>query len=113
MPDSTIRAIEEETASSYRFNNSLFGTNVDNLDNSIFVPGTAASSGATFFGGRVDGSGGDEFLSLDLDRVRELILPLTAGGNGDQVPSDIIVPTRIRGSNLDRLRPIPLIKPSM
>lgn len=100
---------EEETASSYRFNNSLFGTNVDNLDNSIFVPGTAASSGATFFGGRVDGSGGDEFLSLDLDRVRELILPLTAGGNGDQVPSDIIVPTRIRGSNLDRLRPIPLI----
>lgn len=100
---------EQETASSYRFNNSLFGTNVNNLDNSIFVPGTAASSGATFFGGRVDGSGGDEFLSLDLDRVRELILPTINAGSADQILSDIIVPTRIRGSNLDRLRAIPLI----
>jgi TonB-dependent receptor len=100
---------EEETASSFRFNNSLFGANVNNLDNSILVPGTAASSGASFFGGLVDGSGGDEFLSLDLDRVRELILPLATSGNGENVPSDIIVPTRIRGTTLDRLRPIPLI----
>jgi TonB-dependent receptor len=100
---------EEETASSYRLNNSLFGTNVDNLDNSIFVPGTAASSGASFFGGSVPGAQGDEFLSLDLDRVREQLLPLMMSGNGDAIPSDIIVPTRIRGTTLDRLRPIPLI----
>ena len=100
---------EEETASSYRFNNSLFGTNVDNLDNSIFTAGTAATSGASFFGGRVPGSGGAEFLSLDLDRVRELILPLQTSGNGETVPSDIIVPTRLRGSTLDRLRALPLI----
>ena len=100
---------ENETASAFRFNNSLFGTNVDALDNSIFVPGTAASQGASFFGGRVDGSGGDEFLSLDLDRVRELLLPLQTSGNGETVPSDIVVPTALRGSRLVNPRPVPLI----
>ena len=100
---------EEETASSFRYNNSLFGANVDNLDNSIFTAGTAALRGASFFGGAVPGSGGAEFLSLDLDRVRELILPLATSGNGETVPSDIIVPTQLRGGVLQRDRPIPLI----
>ena len=100
---------EEETASSYRFNNSLFGTNVNNLDNSIFIQGSGATSGAGFFGGDVAGALGDEFLSLDLQRVRELLLPLATSGNGDLIPSDIIVPTRLFRGSLDRLRPIPLI----
>jgi TonB-dependent receptor len=100
---------ENETANTFRFNNSLLGTNVNNLDNSIFVPGTAASQGASFFGGRVDEAGGDEFLSLDLDRVRELLLPLQVSGNGETAPSDIIVPTQLRGSTLTRNRALPLI----
>lgn len=100
---------ETESADSFRFNNSLLGTNVENLDNSIFVPGTGASQGASFFGGRVDGAGGAEFLSLDLDRVRELLLPLQMSGNGETQPSDIILPTQLRGSTLTRDRAIPLI----
>jgi TonB-dependent receptor len=100
---------ENETASAFRVNNSLLGTNVNNLDNSIFVPGTAATRGASFFGGRVDGAGGDEFLSLDLDRIRELILPLQVSGNGETLPSDIIVPTRLAGTRLLREVAVPLI----
>jgi TonB-dependent receptor len=100
---------ENENADTFRFNNSLFGTNVDALDNSVFAPGTAALRGPDFFGGRVDGSGGDEFISLDLDRVRELLLPLQTSGNGENVPSDIVVPTALRGTRLVNPRPIPLI----
>lgn len=100
---------EEETASSFRFNNSLFGVDANNLDNSILSAGTAASRGASFFGGRIEGSGGEEFLSLDLDRVRELILPLRTSGNGETLPSDIIVPTQLSRGVLTRDRAVPLI----
>lgn len=100
---------EKESADAFRFNNGIAGANLDNLDNSIFVPGTAATSGASFFGGEIEGSGGEEFLSLDLDRIRELILPLQVGTNGETLPSDIIVPTRIQGTNLNREVPLPLI----
>ena len=48
-------------------------------------------------------------MSLDLDRVRELLLPLQTSGNGETVPSDIVVPTALRGSRLVNPRPVPLI----
>ncbi len=100
---------ENESADAFRFNNGISGVNLDNLDNSVLAPGTAALSGPSFFGGEIAGSGGDEFVSLDLDRIRELILPLQVGTNGETMPSDIIVPTRIQGTNLNREVGLPLI----
>lgn len=66
---------EDESADIYRFENSIIGLNINNLDNSVIVPNAAITSGQGFFNGTAPGFLQDDFLSIDRDRARELLLP--------------------------------------
>lgn len=82
---------EDENADIYRFENSIIGLNINNLDNSVIVPNAAITSGQGFFNGTAPGFLQDDFLSIDRDRARELLLPL--------LPTDTIFPRSIRASD--------------
>ena len=70
---------EDESADIYRFENSIIGLNINNLDNSVIVPNAALTSGQGFFNGTAPGFLEDDFFSIDRDRARELLLPLLPG----------------------------------
>lgn len=82
---------EDESADVYRYENSIIGLNINNLDNSVIVPNAALVSGQEFFGGSAPGFLEDQFFSIDLDQARELLLPL--------LPDDTITPRSISASN--------------
>lgn len=82
---------EDESADIYRFENSIIGLNINNLDNSVIVPNAAITSGQGFFNGTAPGFLQDDFLSIDRDRARELLLPL--------LPTDTIFPRSVNGGN--------------
>lgn len=82
---------EDENADVYRFENSIIGLNINNLDNSVIVPNASLTSGQGFFGGTAPGFLEDQFFSIDRARVRELLLPL--------LPTDTIFPRSIRASD--------------
>ncbi|WP_371397578.1 TonB-dependent receptor [Fretibacter rubidus] len=82
---------EDEAAEIYRFENSIIGLNINNLDNSVIVPNASLTSGQGFFGGSAPGFLEDNFFSIDRDRARELLLPL--------LPTDTIFPRSINGGN--------------
>ena len=82
---------EEENADVYRFENSIIGLNINNLDNSVIVPNAAITSGQGFFNGTAPGFLEDDFLSIDRDRARELLFPM--------VPNDTLFPRSVNGSN--------------
>jgi len=46
---------EDESADIYRFENSIIGLNINNLDNSVIVPNAAITSGQGFFNGTAPG----------------------------------------------------------
>lgn len=58
-----------------RENNSLLGTRYERIDNSILILNSASTSGGTFFGGVAPGYLAG-LLSLDIQRIRDLILPI-------------------------------------
>ncbi|WP_394728860.1 TonB-dependent receptor [Altererythrobacter sp. GH1-8] len=66
---------QEDDGLNLRQNNSLHGAQVDQLDDSILRLNSAITSGGTFFGGIAPGFN-SELLSLDISRIRELILPI-------------------------------------
>jgi len=82
---------EDEAADVYRFENSIIGLNINNLDNSVIVPNASLTSGQGFFGGTAPGFLEDQFFSIDTARARELLLPL--------LPTDTITPRSINGGN--------------
>lgn len=82
---------EDEAADVYRFENSIIGLNINNLDNSVIVPNASITSGQGFFGGTAPGFLDDQFFSIDTARARELLLPL--------LPTDTITPRSISGGN--------------
>ena len=82
---------EDENADVYRFENSIIGLNINNLDNSVIVPNASITSGQGFFNGTAPGFLEDDFLSIDRDRARELLFPF--------VPSDTLFPRSVNGGN--------------
>ena len=82
---------EDENAEIYRFENSIIGLNINNLDNSVIVTNAAITSGQGFFNGTAPGFLEDDFLSIDRDRARELLLPL--------LPTDTLFPRSVNASN--------------
>ncbi|NNC37395.1 MAG: TonB-dependent receptor [Hyphomonadaceae bacterium] len=82
---------EDEAADVYRFENSIIGLNINNLDNSVIVPNASLTSGQGFFNGTAPGFLEDQFFSIDRDRARALLLPL--------LPTDTIFPRSIRASD--------------
>lgn len=82
---------EDEAADVYRFENSIIGLNINNLDNSVIVPNASITSGQGFFGGTAPGFLEDQFFSIDTARARELLLPL--------LPTDTITPRSISAGN--------------
>jgi TonB-dependent receptor len=82
---------EDENADIYRFENSIIGLNINNLDNSVIVPNASLTSGQGFFNGTAPGFLEDNFFSIDRDRARELLLPL--------LPTDTIFPRSVNGGN--------------
>jgi len=82
---------EDEAADVYRFENSIIGLNINNLDNSVIVPNASLTSGQGFFGGTAPGFLEDQFFSIDTARARELLLPL--------LPTDTIFPRSVSASN--------------
>jgi len=82
---------EDENADVYRFENSIIGLNINNLDNSVIVPNASITSGQGFFNGTAPGFLEDDFLSIDRDRARELLFPV--------VPSDTLFPRSVSGGN--------------
>ena len=83
---------EDEAADIYRFENSIIGLNINNLDNSVIVPNASLTSGQGFFNGTAPGFLEDNFFSIDRDRARELLLPL--------LPSDSLnFPRSVSGGN--------------
>jgi TonB-dependent receptor len=66
---------EYQSLDTLRQNLSLIGTNLNALNNNIFQPNSALTSGNDFFGGIVSGIERDNFLSLDLGLIEGLLLP--------------------------------------
>jgi iron complex outermembrane recepter protein len=75
---------QRDNALNLRQNNSLFGARIENLNSSILQLNSTLTSGGAFFGGQAPGAlglqgqtlGNNGFLSLDLDLVRSLLLPI-------------------------------------
>jgi len=82
---------EDESADIYRFENSIIGLNINNLDNSVIVPNASLTSGQGFFNGTAPGFLEDNFFSIDRDRARELLFPM--------VPNDTLFPRSVSGGN--------------
>jgi len=82
---------EDESADIYRFENSIIGLNINNLDNSVIVPNASLTSGQGFFNGTAPGFLEDNFFSIDRDRARELLFPM--------VPNDTLFPRSVNGGN--------------
>ena len=66
---------EDESAEVYRFENGIAGLNLDNLDNSVLIPNRGISATGTFFAGEASGFINEGFLGVDIQRIRELLLP--------------------------------------
>jgi iron complex outermembrane recepter protein len=55
--------------------NSIYGLQVQNVNGSVLVLNSGVTSGGTFFGGQAPGIELDNFLSVDINRINDLLLP--------------------------------------
>jgi iron complex outermembrane recepter protein len=55
--------------------NSIYGLQVQNVNGSVLALNSGVTSGGTFFGGQAPGIEVDNFLSIDIARTNDLLLP--------------------------------------